>query len=297
MWAPVCSPPSMLLQRIRGGIGRSVLIIAQLAVYMLGCFICCLLSCLTCHGFQRDLGYSRCFSLHQLLWQLLACFELCCNLEPVGGMTLWPNNALFTLSSYQDLTPKLCSTLLVKKKKKQPKTNPNKQKNPHKLNKKCKSQTIFRVKDICREKELERSWCLWREFLKDLGERVVGGGRPNSVLLKHPHSLWNSRALFSLFCWLMALWQQPTDHLRGGLIQNYRRKQWHWKQWLVWNYLTCFPCFKELLLWQQQLGKDQALQSFRGSAVMCVWRGCITSSTKLCSLHPPFWQIPTLPYN
>lgn len=127
MWAPVCSPPSMLLQTIRGGIGRSVLIIAQLAVYLLGCFICCLLSWLTCHRFQRDLGYSRRFSLPHLLWQLLVCFEWC-NKEPVERMTLWLDSGPFTLSVYQDLTSKLCSALLVKKKKKQttkPKNTPH----------------------------------------------------------------------------------------------------------------------------------------------------------------------------
>lgn len=157
-----------------------------------------------------------------------------------------------------------------------------------------KPQTVCRVKDICREKEMEKSWCLWRGFLKDLGEGAVGGGQPNLVLLKHPHGLWNTRALFSPLCWLMTLWQQPTDHLRGGLIQSYRGKQRHWKQWLVWNYLTCFPCFKELLLRQQQLAEDWVLLSLRFSSHVRV-EGVYHFQHQAVFLHPPFLQIPMLP--
>lgn len=55
-----------------------------------------------------------------------------------------------------------------------------------KKTKNFKSWRVYRVKSICREKEMEKNWYLWRGFLKDLGEREGGGGRPNSMLLMHP---------------------------------------------------------------------------------------------------------------
>lgn len=117
----------------------------------------------------------------------------------------------------------------------------------------------------------------------------MGGGQ-TACYLSIPMACETQEPLFSPLCWLMTLWQQPTHGLRGGIIRNYRGKQRRWKKCLVRNYLTRFPCFKELLLWQQQLIEDRALRSFRGLAVMCAWRGCISSNTKLCSLHPLFFS-------
>lgn len=132
---------------------------------------------------------------------------------------------------------------------------------------------------------METIWCLWRGFLKDLGERGMGGGRPH-VLLKHPCGLWNSKSWFSASAGSWPLWQEPTG--QSGLIKNYRGGQQHWKWWVVWKYLTCFLCFQEQLLWQ--LTEDWVLLCFRGLAVMHVWRGYITYTTKLCSLQPSFFM-------
>lgn len=105
----------------------------------------------------------------------------------LNGRMLWPNNAPFAYTvQLTGFKSKILQLLFYLQKKTE----------------NLKSQTVFRVKNICKEKEMEKSWYLWKGFLKDLGERVVGGGRPNSMLITHPCETQEPCFLLSAGCWL-----------------------------------------------------------------------------------------------
>lgn len=90
---------------------------------------------------------------------------------------------------------------------------------------------------------------------------------------------------------LVTLRQPPADHLRGGLIRNSRGK--HSGNSVVWNYLTCFPCFKELLPRQQQLAEDECCRVWGWQSWAC--GGGVSLLAPSCGPCPQLLQILLLP--
>lgn len=130
--------------------------------------------------------------------------------------------------------------------------------------------------------------CFWRGNREGCGEGAVGV--PGLVLLSasaacetgEPCLLLTAGDTTAAAHWSSQRW--ANSKLQGKT---------HWKQWLVWNYLTCFPCFKELLLRQQQLAEDERCRVWGWQSWAC--GGGVSLPTPSCGPCPQLLQIPLLP--